>query len=101
VCDYAVKPVTYALSGQPYETGGLIGYIKANTTGAVIIPGNPIVRRYAKMLNTALLGAAAQSEAFPFDTKYLIETISDMPKFRDENLAAFEMGRKLYNEAAG
>ena len=99
VCSNGVKPIMDVLSAQTYEAGELINYITANVTKAIIIPGQPIIEKYAKMLNVALLGVAAQSGVFPFDIEALKETISEMPKFKDENLTAFEIGRRLYNES--
>jgi len=73
-------------------------FIKTNIPGAVIIPGQPIKTQYAKMLNVALLGAAVQSGVFPFVGDALLEVISEMPNYREENMASFEMGKKLYYE---
>ena len=63
---------------------------------SVFIPYAPIKEKYAKMINVALLGAAAEEGTFPFDINSLLEVISEMPRFRDENLEAFELGRVLY-----
>ena len=73
-------------------------YIKTNIPSAVIIPIQPIKSQYAKMLNVALMGAAAQSGAFPFGAEALLEAISEMPRYSDENIEAFELGKKLYDE---
>ena len=73
-------------------------YIKAVVPGAVVIPGQTIRTQYAKMLNVALLGAALGSGAFPFGPDALAEAISDMPNYREENLASFELGKKLYHD---
>ena len=73
-------------------------FIKTNIPGAIIIPSQAIKEQYAKMINVALLGAAAQSGAFPFDEEALLEVISEMPKYRDDNMASFELGKKLYYE---
>ena len=73
-------------------------FIKTNIPGAVIIPGQQIKTKYAKMLNVALLGAAAQSGVFPFGEDALLEAISEMEKYREENIASFELGKRLYYE---
>ena len=78
-----------------YDADEMIGYIRANVPKHIIVPGMQIKQRYAKMINTALLGAAARSGLFPFGAEILKETISEMPRFRDENLAAFELGGEL------
>ena len=98
VCDNGVTPLTYALTQQVYEPDVLINYIKDNIEKAIIVPGKPIISQYSKMLNVALLGVAAQSGIFPFTTEALKSVISEMPKFRNENLEAFEIGRKICNE---
>jgi indolepyruvate ferredoxin oxidoreductase beta subunit len=73
-------------------------YLINNTDGAIVIPAAQVKEKYTKMLNVAMIGAAAECKVFPFDTEALLEAISEMPRFRDENLKAFELGRKLYNE---
>ena len=98
VCDSAVKPVSGALSGQVYEALDMIEYIESNVFKPIVIPGSRILERYAKMLNVALLGTAAQSGLFPFGIEALQEIISEMPRYKNENAAAFEMGRQLYDE---
>jgi indolepyruvate ferredoxin oxidoreductase beta subunit len=99
VCDTPVKPVTGTLSGQIYEVNEVIEYIKLNVEKSIIVPGQPILERYAKMLNVALLGTAAESGLFPFGIEAIRETISEIPRYKNENIASFEMGRKLYNES--
>ena len=94
VCDVPVKPVSGTLTGQVYEAQPIIEYLKANAPNIVIVNGEPIKEKYAKMLNVALLGAAAESGVFPFDTQALLDVISEMQRFRDENLESFEMGRR-------
>ena len=100
----AVRQLPY-LSGQ----GKLIScdgapemleYIKTRKPEAVVIPSKPVRAQYAKMLNVALLGAAAQSADFPFSEEALLEVISEMPRYREENMASFELGKKLYYEHA-
>ena len=98
VCDNAIQPAAAALSDEPYEVGTMTGFLKENVPGAVIIDGKTLVEQCGKTLNTALLGAAAQSGALPFDAQALIEIIEEMPKHRQQNITSFELGRKIYGE---
>jgi len=98
VCDGAVKPVTSALSGTPYEAETMTGYLKSCVPGAIIIDGRTLKEQCGKTLNVALLGAAAQSGILPFDAEAFIETIEEMPQYREQNIASFKLGRKIYIE---
>ncbi|MCL2082008.1 MAG: indolepyruvate oxidoreductase subunit beta [Oscillospiraceae bacterium] len=93
VCDSAVNPVT-----GTYNADDMLKYVKSNASNVIIVRGQPIKEQCAKTLNTALLGAAAQCGLFPFSTEILLEVILAMPKFREENLKSFNLGREMYNE---
>ena len=94
VCDTPVKPA--ASSSAAYDGSEMIDYIKANIPNAIVINGKPINEKYKKMLNVALLGAAAQSGIFPFDADALLKAVSEIKRFREENLEAFKLGREIY-----
>jgi len=102
VCDSAVKPFTPGGAGaapeQPYDAAAVVGYIKAQYPEAAVIDGRPLKEYSAKTLNTALLGAAAQAGIFPFAAGDLLDVISEIRRFREQNIKSFEMGRDLYNE---
>jgi indolepyruvate ferredoxin oxidoreductase beta subunit len=98
VCDAPVMPISGIQAGAPYEAGAMLDHLRSNAPRIIIIRGQPIKERYAKMLNVALLGAAAQAGVFPFDEEALRETIGEMPRYREENLKSFELGGELYNE---
>ena len=98
LCDSAVKPVTDAQASEPYEAESILNYLRENIPGSVIIPGGILKEQCAKTLNTAMLGAAAQSGVFPFDANSLKEIIAEMPRYREQNIFSYELGRKLYNE---
>ena len=76
----------------------MMEFIRNNIPGATIIPSQKIKAKYAKMLNVAMLGAAAQIGGLPFDADALLAAVSEMPRFREENMESFELGRKLYLE---
>lgn len=82
-------------------TAEMVEYLKLNIPGSIIIPIAPIKEQYGKMLNVALLSAAARGGLFPFEPDALLEVIAEMPRFREENLRAFEIGRSLYDEYTG
>jgi len=98
VCDSAITPITSSLSGEPYDAEAIIEYLRVRVPGAVIIDGLSLKEQCGKTLNVALLGIAAQSGAFPFEADALIETIEEMPRHREINLASFELGRRTYDE---
>ena len=93
VCDSAVYPITGS-----YEEGGMLDYLRSNVKNLIIVKGKPIKDHCAKTLNVALLGAAAQAGVFPFSPEEILEVISELPKFKEENLTSFELGRKMYDE---
>ena len=101
VCDSAIKPVTSALMNMPYEAETMTDYLKTHVSGAVIIDGKTLKEQCGKTLNVALLGIAAQSGIFPFDAQAFVETIEEMPQYREQNMTSFELGRKIYIEYIG
>ena len=73
-------------------------YIKSSISESVILPNETVKAQYSRMQNVALLGAAVQTGAFPFGEDALLEVISEMDRYREENLEAFDLGKKLYYE---
>jgi Pyruvate/2-oxoacid:ferredoxin oxidoreductase gamma subunit len=76
----------------------MTAFLRENVKNAAVIPAGTIKEKYAKMLNAAMLGAAAEGGVFPFGIDVLLETISEMPRYREENIEAFELGRELYRD---
>ena len=101
VCDNAIKPVSVALTGGSYEAETMIEYLKARVPNAVIIDGKTLKEQCGKTLNVALLGVTSQSGILPYDAQALIETIDEMPQYRQQNITSFELGRRLYSEHIG
>lgn len=58
-----VKPVTANLSGSGYSGGEMLDYLKKKAGRVLVLDGDEICRKAGspKVLNVALLGAAAQS----------------------------------------
>ena len=79
----------------------MMEFIKTNLPGSIIIQSRLIKEQYDKMQNVALLGAAMQTVLFPFEEEALLEVISEMPRYRDENMAAFELGKVSAQEVSG
>jgi len=100
VCDNAVKPVAEP-GAAPYEEAAIVDFLKNSVPGSVVVRGQPLKEQCGKTLNVALLGLAAQSGVFPFDIEAIREAIAEMPRFREENLASFELGRRVYHESVG
>jgi len=99
VCDTAVKPVTDSLSGGTYQAETMLAFLSDNAFDAVILNGETLVREVgAKALNVALLGAAVESGALPFDADVFEKVIETKiaERFRDMNLAAFRAGGAMY-----
>ncbi len=96
VCDTAVKPVTDALSDTVYDAGRMLDYLRAQEISLVVLDGSAVLAACgtAKVLNVALLGAAAAAGAIgmtPDDLRQVVEnTLS--PKFREVNLKALALG---------
>ena len=74
----------------------MMEFIDTSIPEAVIVSSESLKEKYSRMMNVALLGAASQSGVFPFATETLFEIISEMPRYREENMEAFELGKKLY-----
>jgi indolepyruvate ferredoxin oxidoreductase beta subunit len=91
----AIKPVTSALGGAPYEGGEMLAYLKNNISNLKIIDGEAVCESCgsSKVLNIALLAAAAQSACLEIGIEELKETVKRMvnPKLLDMNLKAIDM----------
>jgi len=103
VCATAIKPFTGAFTGQAYEVEPVIGYLKENCPGALILRGQWAKGGNVKALNVEVLGAAAESGAFPFDAEVLKGVLSQLlpQRYWDLNFKAYEAGREQYHETIG
>lgn len=93
VCDSAVNPITGS-----YDVNAVLDYLKSNVKKLIVVRGQPIKEHSAKTLNVALLGAAVQSGILPINSDDLLSVISDLPRYKEENIASFELGRRMYDE---
>ena len=96
VSNTAVKPVTDALSRTDYDGQVMLDYLARQDIRLVVVDGEELIRKCgsAKVLNIALLGAAAQADVIGMtveDIRHIVETTL-APKFQAMNLQALEMG---------
>ncbi|MBR5444876.1 MAG: indolepyruvate oxidoreductase subunit beta [Clostridia bacterium] len=92
----AVKPVTDALSKTDYDVQVMLEYLARQNIRLIVVDGDALVEKCgsAKVLNIALLGAAAKADVIGMgteDIRHIIETTL-APKFQAMNLKALEMG---------
>ena len=90
----AVMPVTASLKGG-YEGEQMLFYLQKNVPQLTVLDGDEICRQCGspKVLNIALLAAAAKSGALSMDLPALKDAVVKMvnPKFHSLNLKAIEL----------
>lgn len=96
VSNTAVKPVTDALSKTDYDGQVMLDYLTRQNVRLVVVDGEELIRKCgsAKVLNIALLGAAARADVIGMtveDIRHIVETTL-APKFQAMNLQALELG---------
>ncbi len=96
VSNTAVKPVTDALSKTDYDGQVMLDYLARQNVRLVVVDGEELIRKCgsAKVLNIALLGAAARADVIGMtveDIRHIVETTL-APKFQAMNLQALELG---------
>ena len=72
-----VKPVTASLGGSSYSGGEMLDYLKKKAGQVIVVDGDEICRRAgsAKVLNVALLGAAAKSGELGISMDEMLEAV--------------------------
>lgn len=95
----AIKPVTTTLADNNYSGEEMISFLSENVRNVIIVDSENIclICGSAKVLNVALLGAAAASGALGLTIAELEKTIKTMlPKrFIEMNLKALHLGGTL------
>lgn len=93
-----VKPVTASLGGSSYSGGEMLGYLKKKAGQMIVVDGDEICRRAgsAKVLNVALLGAAAKSGALGISMDEMLEAVRKNVK--EKYIALNEKALKLGGE---
>lgn len=96
-----VKPVTASLGDSGYNGEEMLEYLRQHAGRLIVIDGEKICRAAgsAKVLNVALLGAAAGSGALGISPEEMEEAVRKnvKEKFIEMNLQALKLG----NEAGG
>lgn len=99
----AVKPVTDTLGGSTYEGEVMLEYLRQNTEKLVIMDGEAICRQAgsAKVLNVALLGAAAASGVLDISIEEMESAVSSnvKEKFLAMNQNALKLGKAAFEKA--
>ena len=93
-----VKPVTASLGGSSYSGGEMLDYLKKKAGKVIVVDGDEICRRAgsAKVLNVALLGAAAKSGALGISMDEMLEAVRKNVK--EKYIALNEKAMKLGGE---
>lgn len=75
----AVQPVTASLSGSPYDVEGMLAFLRERVKRLILVDGEEVCRQCgsAKVLNVALLGAAAGAGVLPMTLKQIEDTIRE------------------------
>ena len=94
-----VKPVTASLGGSSYSGGEMLDYLKKKAGQVIVVDGDEICRRAgsAKVLNVALLGAAAKSGALGISMDEMLEAVRKnvKEKYIALNEKALKRGRNV------
>lgn len=103
VSSKAVKPVTDTLGGSTYEGAAMLDFLKENVENLTIVDGEEICRcaGSAKVLNVALLGAAAASGVLDISVEEMGKAVGSQvkEKFLDMNKKALELGKAAFDQA--
>lgn len=95
VCPDSIQPVTASLGMGHYEGADCIEFLKSKVKNLVIVPGREICEKCGspKVLNTALLGAAA-GNVLGLSLKELEQAIGMLvkEKFQSMNQKALQLG---------
>lgn len=95
VCPDSIQPVTASLGLGAYEGSQCVEYLKSKVNNLVVVPGREICEKCGspKVLNTALLGAAA-GEVLGLGLKEIEKAVSELvpERFQSLNKKALELG---------
>ena len=98
----AVKPVTASLTGSAYDGSDVLAYLRGALVRLVLLDADAVCAACgsAKVLNVALLGAAAASGALGVTQEELKAAVLDTvpEKFAQMNIQALELGARAAKE---
>lgn len=102
VSSRAVQPVTAALTGKRLDSGEMIAYLKKHLSRVIVVDTEEICESSGspKVLNVALLGAAAESGRAGISISEIQEVLRKrLPeKLIDMNLKALRLGAEAASE---
>lgn len=100
VSSKAIKPVTSTLDGNTYEGKTMVDYLKKKADRVAVLDGQDICRQAgsAKVLNVALLGAAAASGALDISPEEMSRAVREnvKEKYQAINGKALELGKAAF-----
>lgn len=98
----AVKPVTASLTGSAYDGSDVLAYLRGALVRLVLLDADAVCAACGstKVLNVALLGAAAASGALGVTQEELKAAVLDTvpEKFAQMNIQALELGARAAKE---
>lgn len=98
VSSRAVKPVTDSLAGGAYTGEEMLAYLHAHVQNLVVIDGEAVCQACgsSRVLNVALLGAAAGKGVLPFSSQEMEKALEQrLPaRFLEMNRKAFSLGEQ-------
>lgn len=102
VCPVPVQPVTASLSGEAEDGNAMVDYIKTKASRVIVVNTPEIIRECGspKVLNTALLGAAAASGCLELTTEEIENALASRLSARvlEMNIKALKMGEAAVNK---
>lgn len=94
-----VTPTTATLTGEVYDSEEMINFIKSKVKDVIVVDADYITKECgtSKVLNVALLGAAASTGKLVFTSEEIKDVIDNKiaEKYRKLNYKAFEIGSKF------
>lgn len=77
VCDKAIEPTTVSLTGNSYDVTAMLDFLKSNVDNLIVINYTNFINicENPKVLNVALLGAAARCNALGMTLEEISDTI--------------------------
>ena len=93
-CNTEIKP-----SGiyDSYDKKAIMDFLQTHAYKLIMLDGRRLTAKDEKILNTALLGAAAQSKIFPFDADTIKDILPEIlpENIQEINIKAFEFGMEI------
>lgn len=102
VSSQPIKPVTSTLGGSAYDGKEMLDYLKKKVAKVAVLNAQYICRQAgtAKVLNVALLGAAAASGALDISIEEMSRAVREnvKDKYQEMNHKALELGKAAFEQ---